>query len=259
MKEPLIGNSSRANRGAQSFVFLLFFLTLAFSTIIFYVSIQNYIWLMNDMNLVNAQTAKLKQIQANLIIVNATDTNATQTWERLNLTLAACEALQPLFVLEAAVLDNASYAINAYDNINASMVAFNTTCNDQIASLNKTLQELINATTEASTLMSVGECSFETSRVSFVYKQLQLNGVDFSYYLFTSRDPINVTNPNVTMTACSPDILATTSETYSFPVFEVPEVSSALVQPGGLITLLLNSYPIQGFVIDKLQIFTKFL
>lgn len=262
MKEPLISSQRVSpNRGVNTFTFLLFFVTLAFSSIIFYVSAQNYVNSVNDANLLSAQYAKVTQIRANLIIVNATDVNATQTWHRLNLTYAACEALQPLFAYEDAVLYNASVAIAAYDALNASMIAYNTSCTDYVAGLNRTLQQLINATTEPSTLLSSGECSASpTIRVDFTYRQLQLNGVDFSFYLFSTRPGgINVTSSNITLYDCSPSILATSTETYSYPVFENTVVDRVIIQPGNFITLAMNSFPIEGFELDKFQIFTKFL
>jgi len=105
--------------------------------------------------------------------------------------------------------------INVYKEINATIVAFNETCNAQIASMTTTLMQLINGTNATADVIGNGICQFNTlypnqttlATTAVEYKRLTLNGLEFYYYVFgASTEEIRVDDAGARIENCSPVI-----------------------------------------------------
>lgn len=208
MQKPLLRKPVRRTHG-DGFLMAVAVIGLILASVAFYVALRGYL---DD-----------KQISFNTMLDCAVDNlqrasgiqdEITQDKASLDSQTAACE--EALERINENEFD--PQFISVYNQMNATIVAANETCNSQIEALTLTLMQIINATSVTPDLIGIGICEFtainpsnETlpiSKTQYQYKRLTLNGIEFYYYVFgaSTEAPLLVEDGGARIENCSPII-----------------------------------------------------
>jgi hypothetical protein len=146
--------------------------------------------------------------QINLRTINVVE----QKNSVLDSYITRCNAVTSRIITDQSNVDSVQNTFNLYKSINETIKVANNTCNKNITDLTKTLNELINATTQNSTIVYSGLCKFDsvvvnnTILISYDYKLLNLNGIYFYYYKFYNSTGAVDASYGVKIQNCSPII-----------------------------------------------------
>lgn len=190
------------------FLHFLSLLILCFSAIIFYFALRNY--------LDYAQAGGFGTLQTILASKRIEDA-LSQDKQTLDTQTSTCQ--ETILKIQEDQITPEFVAI--YTDIQQRIVQFNVSCHQEIDQMSQILMQIINMTNATSRSIQTGTCQFNpangtfttTSTVAFDYRLLELNGLDFYYYVFgQSSDPITVMDDEgARIENCSPIIFDSTA------------------------------------------------
>jgi hypothetical protein len=190
---------------ATLFITLLVF---SFSSVAFYVSLNNYLIDQADQSTIQVQYAIHNQALRNTITLRAVEDGAMLEKRHIEALTATCNSLD----VNVSLVD-AQTTIDLYDSLNATIASANRSCHASLDALNRTIQQIINTSTVTPTTVGDGECQINTDlspyglyRSTFFYRRLTLNGVDFYYYVFPTSPIVPTNGTIVRIENCSPVI-----------------------------------------------------
>ncbi len=193
-------------------VIALFILVL--SLIAFFVALNNYLRDQKARTLIASDQEILQSIILSNQLNERTQTDIINKEEQLDQLQARCTNVITEFEQDQAILINEVQPVfDLWTTINNTIYTENTNCENTINQLNRTFTWLTNVTTVNSTLVYNGLCRWnsiaianQSIDVSFNYKVLPLNGIDFYFYEFINSTDVVDASLGVTIQGCSPRI-----------------------------------------------------
>lgn len=193
----------------DGFILFLSIIVLVFVSVAFFVALRRYL---DDraITLNSVIDCAVDNTQQALGIQDA----IRQDKEEIESQLTECEAARER-------IEEAEFTpefVEAYRQINQTIIAANASCTQQIETLSATLAQLINGINATASVVGTGACQFTTTRptnetlpiqtVTFEYKRLVLNELEFYYYVFgaNSGPPLLVEDYGARLENCSPII-----------------------------------------------------
>lgn len=204
---------------------LVILLVFGFSSIAFYVALNNYSIDQRDLNLIAKDESVYTETRVNTLEAQNVEKNLTLQKNALDELILECNTIRN----ETISFEEAENSIQMYDSINASIAAASESCNNQIDILNNTLNQLINGINATADTLGQGTCQFNSeidgTNVNYRYRRLFLNGVDFYYYIFDqSLAAITFNSTEISIESCSPTIFVgpVVKKAYQFGVSGYP-------------------------------------
>ncbi len=191
------------------------FVTLSifsYSALAFYIAINNII--IDKTNNVNRRLYNyvLNNTQ------NAKSIEVATTLKKNDLDILETSCGSVRYQINQTIIPNVT---NFYNELYAQ----NSTCQDNLDYINRTLQEIKSNGTL--TVLGDGTCTFVNVSVSYLYKRYTLNGYDFYYYIFSTSDPVFTNSSTVYIETCVPIIFKgpLMNKTYTSGISSVGAVS----------------------------------
>lgn len=180
----------------------------SFSSLSFYVALNNYLIDQTDQSAIQVQYSIHDEALRNTIALRTVEDGAMLQKLHIEALTATCNSLNT-----NVSLAEAQATVDLYDSLNATIAAANRSCHATLDALNRTIQQISNASSVTPTTIGNGQCQINSDlspyglyRTNFLYRLLTLNGVDFYYYVFDTSPPVPTNGTSVRIENCSPFI-----------------------------------------------------
>lgn len=196
----------------NSVIFLLSFGFFILVFIALYVCLGNWLYDENSRVLVTTQYNRLRVVYEQNALNERTSLQLSNKGGELDTLTTQCQQARARIAEDQATLDTTNVTVNYYNALNTTIQSENATCNEKITNLNTTVGQLRNVTSNETIARTVshGTCQFnsvlvnDTITVGFRYRLLELNGVNFYYYIFENATGVVEGSEGVRIQNCSP-------------------------------------------------------
>lgn len=215
-KEPLIRERNPKTPKTKETVLILIIalFILVLSIIAFFVALNNYLQDQKSRTLIASNQELLQATVLQNQLNERTQTDIINKEQQLDELQARCNTVISEFIEDQSTLINeVQPTFDLYNIINNTIYTQDTNCDNTINQLNRTFTWLTNVTNVNSTIVYSGLCRWnsiaivnQSIDVSFSYKLMELNDVDFYFYEFKNSTDYVDASLGVTIQGCSPRI-----------------------------------------------------